>query len=116
MTLLEKNLFNTGITFNLFLHLSTSKPHQQQLVSFLHCRKTEKTFAKVCMFVRYPPQFFDCSRVGLLWHTVPYQSKNPGPPLAFWWTFALSLSTLTPSGGRENFAPVCFSSALKNPV
>ncbi|KAK5617548.1 hypothetical protein CRENBAI_004155 [Crenichthys baileyi] len=111
MKLLEKNLFNKGIKFNLLLRLLTSKPHQQQLISFLHCRKTEKIFSNVCVFVHYPPQFLDRSRVGLLLHTVPYQSKNPGPPLACWWTIALSLSTLTSSGGRENFAPACFSSA-----
>ncbi|MEQ2317129.1 hypothetical protein AMECASPLE_039638 [Ameca splendens] len=103
MTHLEKNLFNTGITFNLLLRLSTSKPHQQQLISFLYGRKTEKIFANVCVFVRYPLCFL----------TAPesYQSKNPGPLLARWWTFALSFSTLTSSGGRENFAPACFSSA-----
>ncbi|KAK5606729.1 hypothetical protein CRENBAI_016360 [Crenichthys baileyi] len=80
MKILEKNLFNTGITFNLLLRLSPSKPHQQQLISFLHCRKTEKIFANVCVFVRYPPQFLDRSRVGLLC-PLSVQKPRPSPGL-----------------------------------
>ncbi|MEQ2230951.1 hypothetical protein ILYODFUR_034459 [Ilyodon furcidens] len=39
----------------------------------------------MCVFARCPPQFFDCSRVRLSWHTVLYQSKNAGPSPVCWW-------------------------------
>ncbi|MED6253412.1 hypothetical protein ATANTOWER_028986 [Ataeniobius toweri] len=40
---------------------------------------------QMCMFVRYPTQFIECSRVRLSWHKVLYQSKNLGLSLFCWW-------------------------------
>ncbi|MED6266062.1 hypothetical protein CHARACLAT_031819 [Characodon lateralis] len=64
------------------------------------------------VFVCYPHQFLNHSRVRLSWYTVLYQSKNTQAlPRCVGGTFTPSLSTLTSPGGRKNFAPVCFSSA-----